>query len=198
MRLQDDDGAQEPMSSRLSVNPFRWSDFAATHPRRTANRTQEGPLLGKNSALHRIRQNPALWKTCQAFRLRYESVVPHFTPLPSLYSQRYLAVFSAGLGISDRGLGRKVARAVPFRGWIVALCRDRQLCGWSGIRFPSDGGELSCNNPHCSRKPTESASVSWNRRPRPRNSPPSATQNTGCCSIFTALANGPTRSSKRS
>ena len=169
MRLQDDDGAQEPMSSRLSVNPFRWSDFAATHPRRTANRTQEGPLLGKNSALHRIRQNPALWKTCQAFRLRYESVVPHFTPLPSLYPQRFLAGFGAGLGI---------------------LIRKYELY--------ATGGELSCNNPHCSRKPTESASVSWNRRPRQRNSPPSATQNTGCCSIFTALANGPTRSSKRS
>jgi len=43
--------------------------------------------------------HPQMWKICQAFRPRYQSVVPHSTPLPSLYPQRYLAGFRAGLGI---------------------------------------------------------------------------------------------------
>jgi hypothetical protein len=44
-------------------------------------------------------QNPEMWKSCQAFCLRYESFLPHSTRLPSLYPQRILAGFPAGLGI---------------------------------------------------------------------------------------------------
>jgi hypothetical protein len=40
-----------------------------------------------------------MWKNCQAFRARYESVLSDSTRPPSLYPQRILADFWAGLGI---------------------------------------------------------------------------------------------------
>ncbi len=40
-----------------------------------------------------------MWKTCQEARPKNEVMTPHNTPLTSLYPQRYLADFSAGLGI---------------------------------------------------------------------------------------------------
>ena len=47
----------------------------------------------------RFSQNPKMWEICQAFHPRYESVVPHSTPLPPQYPQRILADYWAGLGI---------------------------------------------------------------------------------------------------
>ncbi len=40
-----------------------------------------------------------MWKFCQAFRLRYQSVLEHSTRLPPQYPQRILADFTLGLGI---------------------------------------------------------------------------------------------------
>ena len=83
--------------------------------------TEPHALRPKLPILPQTRQ---MWKTCQAFRLRYESFLPHSTPLPPLYAQRYLACFGAGLGIliiegkkeisAPTDPKPKAARARPF------------------------------------------------------------------------------------
>jgi hypothetical protein len=59
-----------------------------------------------------------MWKTCQAFPARYQSVPPHSTPLPPLYPQRILAVFLPRLGIliiGDKKQKRpRLSAAFPF------------------------------------------------------------------------------------
>jgi hypothetical protein len=65
-------------------------------------------------------------KTCQAFRLRYESFVPDSTRLPPQYPQRYLAGFSAGLGILI--IGGKKRRSPQFQ----------------NVRPPANGGLFFC------------------------------------------------------
>src|SRR5580698_5036385 len=77
-----------------------------------------------------------MWKTCQAFRAQYESVVAHSTPLPSLYPQRYLAGFRAGLGILTIG-GKKrnfpccpeseTAKASLARGFLLLPDAERRI-----------------------------------------------------------------------
>jgi hypothetical protein len=80
-----------------------------------------------------------MWKICQAFRARYESFVSHSTPLPPLYSQRYLASFHAGFGILIIE-GKKQKRLSPTAGPFAFCAHEHaSLQSAPGSRLPATG-----------------------------------------------------------
>jgi hypothetical protein len=70
----------------------------------TLHPEQPGLSLSKGCA----RSFGQMWKTCQAFPARYQSVISDSTRLPPQYPQRYLAGFSAGFGILIIGGKEKI------------------------------------------------------------------------------------------
>jgi hypothetical protein len=82
--------ALEPISatSALEIPKSGYVVYVLKGGKWTAN-PSFGKKDGRGSRLNAIRCPlsacfPCLWKTCQAFPARYESVLPHSTPLPSL------------------------------------------------------------------------------------------------------------------
>jgi hypothetical protein len=94
-------------------------------PRNLGRGTYQGTTL---QPVERSPLSPPPMEFCQAFRIRYQSVVPHSKWFPRQNTQRYLASFPPQLGIliiggkEEISPPRSITRSLAQRGFFDASC----------------------------------------------------------------------------